>query len=53
MGLDPGRKPMTSLPLSIDQSNFSMGLRAKRKNPSVAVRPAKIFGLTGDSLFCT
>ncbi|MNJ71437.1 hypothetical protein D3C77_679800 [compost metagenome] len=53
MGLEPGRKPMTSLPLSMDQSNFSIGLRASRKKPSVAVKPAKIFGLTGDSLFCT
>ncbi len=53
MGLDPGRKPITSLPLSMDQSNFSTGLRASRKNPSVAVSPAKILGLTGDSLLWT
>ncbi len=53
MGLEPGRKPMTSLPLSMDQSNFSTGLRAKRKKPSVAVSPAKILGLTGDSLLWT
>ncbi|MCY1384012.1 hypothetical protein D9M69_722020 [compost metagenome] len=52
-GLEPGRKPMISLPLSMDQSNFSTGLRASRKKPSVAVSPAKILGLTGDSLFCT
>ncbi|CFU82684.1 Uncharacterised protein [Bordetella pertussis] len=52
-GLDPCRKPMISLPLTIDQSNLSMGLRDSRKKPSVAVRPANILGLTGDSLFCT
>ena len=32
---------------------YTSGLRASRKKPSVAVSPAKIFGLTGDSLFCT
>ena len=43
-GLEPGRKDMILLPLSLLQSKFGSGLRPISKKPSVAVSPANTTG---------
>ncbi|MNT55476.1 hypothetical protein D3C72_1927120 [compost metagenome] len=52
-GLEPGRKDMILLPLSLFQSKAGSGLRPISRKPSVAVSPANTTGLTGDSLLAT
>ena len=52
-GVEPGRKPRMSLPLSMLQSNVSTLLRPISMKPSVAVSPQKMRAFTGESLVST